>query len=502
MSRFARPFAILGIGATMALMASCTSLDEKIYDVIPSAGFGNTSDQLAALLGPAYSNLRGATWNFHNMEVTSDVMLVPTRGKDWYDGGNWLNLHRHTWTSQLGPLNDFWGWCFSGGGIGGINKLITQVNSNNTLSSTAKASAIAELKAIRAYYYLILIDYFGNVPILTETSTGKPTTSQRADVYAFIEKELTDASASLTKDVVYSKMNYWVAKTLLAKLYLNAGVYKGTPEWAKAVAAADEVIKSGKFSLAGDFFQTFATNNETSPEIIWAFPHDRFQAGGMNINMRTLHYQSQRTYGLGASPWNGFCSLAEFYNTFESSDVRRKMFITGLQKSADGAQLTDDNGDPLDFTVKIDNDFYAQTDKGMQGFGARLGKYAIQTNNTVSDQDNDWVALRLADVILMRAEANFRLNNTASALADLNTIRARAGVKAFTTADVTADNILAERGREMAWEGWRRSDQIRFGKYTTGGSKFVQDKTARTTLMPIPQPQLDGNPGLKQNPGY
>lgn len=503
MSRFAKPLAMLGVGA-MAFMASCTNLDETVYNVVPSAGFGNTPEQLAALLGPAYSNLRGATDNFHNMEVTSDVMIVPTRGKDWYDDGNWLNLHRHTWTSQLNPLNGFWGWCYEGGGIAGLNSLIRQVNGNATLSATAKTSAVAELRAIRAYYYLILVDMFGNVPILRETDapTSRPTTAARAEVYAFIEKELTEASANLSKDVVYSKMNYWVAKTLLAKLYLNAEVYKGSPEWAKAAAAADEVIKSGKFSLATNFFQTFATNNESSPEIIWAFPHDRNQAGGMNIQMRTLHYANQQTYKLNNAPWNGFCSLAEFYNSFDATDARRAMFITGNQTSAEGAQLFDDNKDPLVFTVDVPKDEYAQTDKGMQGVGARLGKYAIQRNNTSNDQDNDWVALRLADVYLMRAEANFRATGAAAALADLNVIRARAGVRAFTAADVTADNILAERGRELAWEGWRRSDLIRFGKYTTGGSKFVRDRTARTTLMPIPQPRIDANPGIKQNPGY
>lgn len=501
MSRFAKPLGILGIGA-MAFMASCTNLDETVYNVIPSAGFGNTPEQLAALLGPAYSNLRGATDNFHNMEVTSDVMLVPTRGKDWYDDGNWLNLHRHTWTSQLSPLNNFWGWCYEGGGIAGLNSLIKQVNSSSTLTTAAKTAAISELRAIRGYYYLVLIDMFGNVPILTEATSGLPTTAARTEVYAFIEKELTEASAGLPKDIVYGKMNYWVAKTLLAKLYLNAAVYKGTAEWAKAAATADEVIKSGKYTLPANFLSTFATNNETSPEIIWAFPHDRNQAGGMNIQMRTLHYANQATYKLNGAPWNGFCSLAEFYNSFDATDARREMFITGNQTAADGTQLFDDNKDPLVFTVDVPKDEYAQTDKGMQGVGARLGKYAIQRNTTTNDQDNDWVALRLADVILMRAEANFRLTGAAAALADVNTIRARAGVAPFTAAQLTATTLLAERGREMAWEGWRRSDMIRFGVYNTGGSKFVRDRTARTTLMPIPQPRIDANPGVKQNAGY
>lgn len=501
MSRFAKPLAMLGVGA-MAFMASCTNLDEDLYSVVPLAGFGNTTDQLNALLGPAYANLRDASWQFHNMEVTSDVMLVPTRGKDWFDNGNWLNLHRHTWTSQLGPLNDYWGWCYEGG-IGRLNSLITLVNSNGTLDATKKAASIAELRTIRAFYYLLLIDMFGNIPITTEATTGKQIgTSTRAEVYTFIEKELTESQTALSKDLVYSKVNYWVNKMIQAKLYLNAGVYKGTPEWAKAAAAADEVIKSGKYTLNSDFLANFATNNEGSPETIWAFPFDKNQAGGMNIQMRTLHYANQRTYGLNAAPWNGFCSLAEFYTSFDATDKRRGMFLTGPQFAADGTPLKDDAGDPLVFEPVVAKDEYAQTDKGMQGAGARLQKYAIQRNNTSNDQDNDWVAFRLADAHLMRAEANFRLTGAAAALADLNAVRARAGVAPFTAAQVTAPAILAERGREMAWEGWRRSDLIRFGVYTEGGSKFVKDRTPKTNLMPIPQPRIDANPGVKQNPGY
>ncbi|TDB59850.1 RagB/SusD family nutrient uptake outer membrane protein [Arundinibacter roseus] len=476
-------------------MASCTNLEESIYGVIPQEGFGNTPEQLAALLGPAYSNVRDASWNWHNHEVTTDVMLVPTRGADWYDGGNWLNYHRHTWSTLHGPINDMWGWIFEGG-INTINQLIPQVEGN--------APATAELRAVRAFYYLLALDLFGNVPIITESGAASAATKTRAEVYAFVETELTAALPNLSEAKTYGRINKWAAQALLAKLYINAQVYKGSPEWAKCVAACDAVINSGQYSLESNFFNNFSINNEGSTENVWAIPFDKNQAGGMTIAYRTLHYANQATYGLADTPWNGFCSLADFYNSFENNDLRKQMFITGLQKSASGANLKDALGNDLVFTIDVPKDEMTAQDVTYQGAGARLGKYQIQTNNVRTDQDNDWAMLRLADVHLMRGEAKFRLGDQAGALADVNPIRQRAGLAPATS--LTLDSILEERGRELAWEGWRRNDLVRFGKFTEVGgkftSKFMKNPAAHTALFPIPQQRIDANPGLKQNPGY
>jgi hypothetical protein len=476
-------------------MASCTNLEESVYGVIPQEGFGNTPQQLAALLGPAYSNVRDASWQWHNHEVTTDVMMVPTRGADWYDGGNWLNYHRHTWSTLHGPINDMWGWIFEGG-INTINQLIPQVEGN--------AKAVSELKAVRAFYYLLALDLFGNVPIITESGAASAATRTRAEVYAFVETELKAAIPNLSTDKTYGRINQYVAQGLLAKLYLNAQVYKGSPEWAKAVAACDAVISSGKYSLEANFFSNFTTQNQGSTENVWAIPFDKNQAGGMTIAYRTLHYENKATYGLADTPWNGFCSLADFYNSFDNNDLRKRMFITGSQKSASGTQLKDALGNDLVFTIDVPKDEMTANDVTYQGAGARMGKYEIQTNNAVTDQDNDWVMLRLADIHLMRAEAKFRLGDTPGALADVNPIRQRAGLAPATT--LTLDALLTERGRELAWEGWRRNDLVRFGKFTEVGgkftSKFMKNPAPHTALFPIPQQRIDVNPALKQNPGY
>ncbi|MHA8082992.1 RagB/SusD family nutrient uptake outer membrane protein [Aquirufa sp. A-Brett2-15D] len=479
----------VGVFASLAL-SSCTDLTEPVYDSIPADQFLKTDAQIAAALGPAYGGLRGITWDWFNpSEASSDELIVPTRGGDWFDGGDWLAYSRHTWTPQHGPINGMWGFIF--GNISQVNQLIPVVAANQ--------KAVDELRAVRAIYYFMAVDAFGNVPIVTDNKSSAATKT-RAEVYAFIVSELTAAIPNLTSGKSYSRMTQDAAKALLAKVYLNAGVYSGTAQWQKAYDTADQVIKSSNgWSLSSSTLSNFVVQNQGSNENIFSIPFDSFKAGGMNFHMRTLHYANQQTYGLGNSPWNGFCTLADFYNSFESGDLRGAMWIKGQQYASSGAKLKDAKGADLAFVADWEKDQMTDADAVFQVAGIRSQKYEIQKNNPNGDQSNDYVFLRLADVILMRAEAAFRLGNTAQALTDINAIRTRSGVAALTA--VTADAILAERGRELAWEGWRRNDMIRFGKFSTA-RKFmaVTDKTRE--LFPIPQPRRDANPLLTQNPGY
>lgn len=483
---------VLSVSALSLLgLQSCTDLTEPVYSsIIDDGNFPKTDDQIAAVLGPAYGGLRGMTDNWFNpSEATTDELIVPTRGGDWFDNGDWLAYSRHTYTAQHSPINNAWGFIF--GNISQVNQLMQVVKSNQ--------KAVDELRAIRAFYYFMAIDMFGNVPIVTDASSNAGTKT-RAEVYAFIESELTAVIPNLNAGKVYSRINQDVANMLLAKLYLNAGVYKGTPEWQKAYDTINKVIKSANaYALTASTLENFAVQNQGSTESIWNIPYDNFKAGGMNFQMRTLHYANQRTYNLGNAPWNGFCTLAEFYNSFDPKDARIKMWLTGQQYAADGTPLTDAKNQPLAFITDFNKDQMTDADPEFQVAGARSQKYEIQRNNPNGDQSNDFVVFRLADAILVRAEAAFRLGKTAEALADVNTIRTRSGVAPLTT--LTADAILAERGRELAWEGWRRNDMIRFGVYSKE-RKFMKNTDKNKELFPIPQPRIDANPALKQNPGY
>ncbi|SOE22130.1 Starch-binding associating with outer membrane [Spirosomataceae bacterium TFI 002] len=470
--------------------SACTDLTEPIYDAIPADQFLQTDAQIAAALGPAYSGMRGITWDWFNpSEASSDELIVPTRGGDWFDNGDWLAYSRHTWTPNHGPINGMWGFIF--GQIAQVNKLVPVVSNNK--------AAVDELRAVRAFYYFMAIDAFGNVPISTESSTDAGTKT-RAEVYAFIEKELTEAIPSLPAGKAYSRLNQDAARMLLAKLYLNAGVYKGAPEWQKAYDQINLVINSANgYSLSAKTLDNFIVSNEGSSEAIFNIPYDASLAGGLNFHMRTLHYANQQTYGLGNAPWNGFCTLADFYNSFDKNDARSEMWLVGQQYSASGAELKDAKGAPLAFVPDWEKDQMTDADAVYQVAGARSQKYQIQRNNPNGDQDNDYVFFRLADALLMRAEAALWLGKTGEALADVNTIRERSLVAPLT--EVTAEAILAERGRELAWEGWRRNDMIRFGTFTKE-RKFMKNLDKTRELFPIPQPRIDANPLLKQNPGY
>ena len=479
----------VGVFASLAL-SSCTDLTEPVYDSIPADQFLKTDAQISAALGPAYGGLRGITWDWFNpSEASSDELIVPTRGGDWYDGGDWLAYSRHTWTPQHGPINGMWGFIF--GNISQVNQLIPVVASNQ--------KAVDELRAVRAIYYFMAVDAFGNVPIVTDNKSSAATKT-RAEVYNFIVTELTAAIPNLPAGKAYSRMTQDAAKALLAKVYLNAGVYSGKTEWQKAYDTADQVIKSTNgWTLSSSTLSNFVVQNQGSGENIFTIPFDSFKAGGMNFHMRTLHYANQQTYGLGNSPWNGFCTLADFYNSFESNDLRSAMWIKGQQYASSGAKLKDSKGADLAFVADWEKDQMTDADAVFQVAGIRSQKYEIQRNNPNGDQSNDYVFLRLADVILMRAEAAFRLGNTAQALTDVNSIRTRSGVAPLTA--ITADAILAERGRELAWEGWRRNDLIRFDKFSTA-RKFMKVTDKTRELFPIPQPRRDANPLLTQNPGY
>ncbi|MDI1323667.1 MAG: RagB/SusD family nutrient uptake outer membrane protein [Algoriphagus sp.] len=481
------------------LLGSCWELEQEVLDGVTPEDVANSENPILidVLKASAYSKIVGS-WGSHNsiwsiQEVSSDEMAIPQKGADWEDGGLWLRMHRHTWGTSEDAFNNSWNYCFSA--IGEINNLIVSFPDVELL--------VAELKVLRALNYLWLIDSFGNVPIVTETTTGgNPTNNTRAEVYAFIESSIKDNMDLLSKDDTKTTINYYTAHAMLAKLYLNAGIYIGTPKWAEAEAAADVVINSGKFSLSSNFFSNFSTRNGGSTENILTLPYDENNAGGFNLAQMTLHYASQNTYNLQEQPWNGYASLEEFYNSYDDSDVRKAAFIEGPQFAADGitrlkdlsAEPGDPDGQPLTFTPKINMlgpNAYRQA-------GVRVGKFEFASGAAAS-LSNDYPLIRLGDIILIKAESAFRLGKTGPALTAINQIRTRAGVPAYTT--LTLDLIFEERGREMFAEASRRTDQIRFGKWNQPWWEKAASQPFRA-LFPIPLQQINANPNLKQNPGY
>jgi starch-binding outer membrane protein, SusD/RagB family len=507
---------------------SCSDLEPEFGDVIPEENYFQNEASYISALGSAYTNLYGFMNHgqmFSLDAVSSDEACIPHKGPDWEDGKQWLRMHRHEFFDGEGVFGNVWN--FSYGGINTCNRLLATFEAVGTPEADA---FIAELRALRAYYYLILMDVFGNVPLVTSFDVEpdfKPATVSRQEIFNFVESELRDNVDKLTKTVggaAYGRVNYYAGQAMLMSLYLNAGVYTGTPQWQKAIDACDAIINDGKYSLESNFFANFAVNNAGSKENIWNIPYDGVNAGGFNLVQMTLHYESQKTFKTVDQPWNGYCVLADFYASFEQTDERFTgagrgygVMLHGPQYDFDGNLLFDNadswypdkEADAAEFpslteeerqrAVVFGPEINQLEPQAWRDGGARISKYEYGIG-TVNSMSNDFALYRYAEVLLNKAEAMWRLNaGSTEALDMVNLIRERAGVAPFASLD--ADNFLAERGREMCFEAKRRADLIRFGAW---GDTWWE-KTANEphkTLMPIPGAQIALNPNLDQNPGY
>ena len=490
----------LCVGGLVAMtMGSCWELEQEVLT-------GITQEQLEANVTPelievlkqsAYSAVVG-NWGGHGglysiIEVTSDELSIPQKGADWEDGGIWLRAHRHTWINTDGPYNGAWQYAF--GVVAEANLLMIQFPDLEEL--------VAELKVLRALGYLWLIDNFGNVPIVRETDVApNPPSNSRAEVFAFIESSILENAPLLTRNNTRTNLNYWTAHMILAKLYLNAEVYIGQPKWAEAKAALDVIINEGPYSLAPNFFANFSNNNSNSPENMFTLPYDENNAGGFNIHQMTFHYSTQQTFELQEQPWNGYAALEEFYNSYEDVDVRKNSLREGPQFRSDGvtpiidasAEANDPDGPEINFTPNINE----LAPNALRQAGTRVNKFEIPLG-AGPNLNNDFPIFRYADVLLMRAEASWRLGETAQALSFVNQVRERANVAPLTSID--ANVLLAERGRELFAEGHRRSDLIRFGRYNAPWWEKNASAPFRN-LFPVPEAQLLANPNLTQNLGY
>ncbi|WP_207632891.1 RagB/SusD family nutrient uptake outer membrane protein [Foetidibacter luteolus] len=527
----------------LLFMASCTNLDEReeLYDTVTSDNFYKTDEELVAALGAAYTNLYGTFGNADNImplqEVTTDEMVVPTRGPDWGDGGHWVRLKKHIYKADDPRPTGTWERLYKG--VNTCNRLLATLE---PLGTDASKKYVSELKALRAIYFYWLLDLYGNVPITTDfANTEPPANNTRNEVYEFVEKELLENIPSLQKTgpnngETYGRVNYYTAYATLAKLYLNAQVYTGTPQWDKAIAACDEIINSGQYALMANYADNFKKENKGSTEFIWVIPYDEIKATGFTTPLITLHPAQQSAYSLGLQPWNGFASVQEFYQSYidpaqnpgpkglvvgvglngdmDSGTVDKRLsnFIVGPQYQADGvtplldAASDDPGGNPLVFTPYMNE----LEPAAWRQSGARIGKWEIYKGGT-GNLSNDYCIFRYADILLTKAEALARKNGwgDAVALALVNQIRTtHGGVDPYASLD--ANKFLAERGREMFAETTRRQDLIRFGKYNDAYRFHAADPVDNLgpnginhlNVFPIPATQLNANKNLKQNPGY
>ena len=463
-------------------------------------------------VSPAYDRLKevvNITSLMGAQEITSDELCVPVRPA-WYDGGHWKRLHRHEWTKGDPIMWRTWMDLYTG--ILECNRLMLDLKDlNNPMIDAYEAEVIG----LRALYYLWLIDLYGNIPLYTDFSTDFKSLSNtsRPKVFEFIEAELQSTLQSLPPQVdetIYGRIQFYVIKAIQAKLYVNAEVYTGTPQWQKAIDACDEIINSGMYRLENDYFDNFITENSLSSEIIFSIPFDENIDESFNIHMASLHPEHQKTYNMTMSPWNGWCAIEEFYHSYEDGDRRKGSgeypgnFLYGPQFSANGDSLLDAEHEPDDpdgaFVVLSPG--ITSIDSVLRQEGVRIGKYEVAPGSGLG-LSNDFPVFRFADILLMKAEALMKLGSQNEALALVNQVRFRADLPPLT--EITADILLEERGRELFAEMHRRTDLIRFGKFGEAWWEKTASEACRT-LFPIPVSAGGGpvhaGPFVVQNPCY
>lgn len=545
----------------LAALSMTSCLDEHPKDQLDEdAIYGSASDIYINAVASLYNYIGGANESegiqgtcrgiYDYNTLTTDEAMIPIRGGDWYDGGLWNAMYQHRWSADDQSLYDTWKYLYKV--IVLANKSLDIISNKSALLSAAQQEEYrAEIRAIRAMFYYYAMDMFGRVPLVLSNAEQLHSSlfqgqTDRSSIFQFVFQELQQVLPSLPDQHSNKEGNYYgritqpVVNFLLAKLALNAEIYmyddwtqgyasrpKGSDihfsvpasdaslrngdkvdfrklnAWETCIYYCDKLAEEGYVLESDDSFN-FSTHNETSKENIFTIPMDKnIYTNQFHYLFRSYHYTHGGALGWGSE--NGTCATistmkANHYGEADE-DVRCKMnFVAGVVK-VDGHELLMDNGKPLEYqpfevAQNLTNSKFVKT------AGARMAKYEVDRTSYMDGklQSNDIVLFRYVDALLMKAEAKVR--NGENGDEELNRIRARVGMP---YRKATLDNILEERLLELVWEGWRRQDLIRFGKFTGAydlRTPLQDESSGYTTVFPIPQKCIDLNSELVQNKGY
>lgn len=431
---------ISGLVILVGLVAgSCTDLSETVYSELLAEQFVPTEKDIPAIIAPVYTGMRSmmAGWQgmFDLQEEPADQIVTPARPNGWYDGGTYQRMHKHTWTPTQWQPQNLWNNCYRG--INTANRVIYQIESGELPIENGKENLLAELRAVRAYYYSVLLDTHGNIPIVDDYKDVElPEQATRKQVYDFVVSELTTVIPLLNETVdksTYGRFTKWAAKATLARVYLNAQIYTGTAQWALCISECNDIIASAKYQLETYYRDIFKTENENSREIIFSVPYDETKATGWQIHMKTLDPLSRLVFKMEAQPWGGNCAVPQWIDTYDADDQRLK--DTWIQ----GPQYNPDNGNLVIDYVK----FVKDIDLAASNQGYRIGKYEIKIG-AKSALSNDYVVFRYADVLMMKAECLLRTGHEDDAALIVSDVRARSFRANPAKATVTGADLLEE----------------------------------------------------------
>lgn len=561
-------------GIYMVAVAACTDLSEEPYDTILKDNFFSSKEDVIRATLRTYDHAHSTIadpW-YTVQSNTSDEQMTPNRQGHWLDGQYYYRLHYHTWTSQDGFANSMWNNSYVG--IAQANNSIEDLQSLDVtrfgFTDAEVQRFIAELRVFRAWYHLRLFDFYRNIVISTQYKDADPRPLQATpqETFDFIERELTDAVASLPKKgEVANYEGRWTqagAMSLLVRLYLNAEAWTGTARYDDCAKIAEDIIAGvyGTYAIEDRWDAPFDYDNDRSPETIFAFPsrlayaryHYNNNMYWWSIPFRGAPYFQVTTIGSGNPKFalqpgrdvdgNEYpFALGKPFVKFQRypDDVRLKlyrnlgnsrregMFLFGyLEDPVTGERIKSDNGYDLYirdqvgvFNRSVDGELVSygpgevnpdkQSDMthADQNSGIHIVKYPLYPSTDPNSLESDYVEIRLAEIYYSLAECRFREGNTAEASRLLNAVRHRyypEGSPSLYNEDgseLDEQELLDEWGREFLAEARRRTDLVRWGKFSTGTWWDKEpDADDHTNIMPIGQNVLNASPQLIQNEGY
>ena len=478
----------------LLITQGCESiLEEPVYSEFAGGNLLTTKSGIESLLFDGYSwsaNMNGpqSQHEIKRAEMTSDILTHSGGGEH----GNASYLLNFTWDATTNDNNAFmWESCWSA--IRNANIVLENINNVVNITDEERGEIAAEARFIRAIEYYDLWNQYGGVPL--RKSTDDPLELPRIseeELINFVEMELLDIENILPSpgNETYGRANSGAVRAFLTKIYLN------TKQWQKAADMAQNIISDGIYELYPDYNEMFALEHEQNSEFIWVRP--AFTNNGPTTNTTTatafpIGFYKALDGGIAGVIQQGWTNYAsqyrlydEFYNSFAPNDKRKNRILT---------KYIHNNGDTINLLATTNN--------------TRSMKYPPDPNATGTMHGNDIPFIRYADILLSRAEALNEIQGpNGESIELINKTRNRAGLEDivlsdFNTKDKLRDHILDERRWEFWYEGKRRRDLLRMGKFIEFAKKRgVKNAQQFHEKFPIPQYALEANKLLEQNPGY
>lgn len=551
------------VGAAALCAPSC-DLDEKFYSEVTPDTFFTSPESTYAVLCRPFTHWKwyiGAD-RWYLQELTTDEMVCPKRGSDWYNSGEYYRLHYHTWSPDDRIVVNTYD-----GTTGGISRALEAksdlqgVDYNAIgLNDAVKADHINQLNAITAYFYMRGLDYFGGMPIYYSVDDDLCARSTARETYAHIETLLKDAIPALSKKTTLGAsedgyIKQAAAAALLAQLYFNAVAYIGEEHFDECAEICRDIIGGvyGTYELDKTWYGPHCFDNNTSPEVIWTVPSENSKVEWNWYFKYFYHYSSYEYFGIETAGYNGFMltpsldpqgryytqwKLGNPYQKFNDKDLRKKPYRYLGSRKYEGMFLVGDQTNPnnpsqqclgqKEYSGKVINlvdqvarfsevgtkynsvaELTSTMADGEENSGVRLVK-APQPNldDKLLRWNPDCPVIRLSEIYYMLAECELRAGDKKTAAGLINQVRGRNFEGGADPNPVTADNLdeyrmLDEWMIEFLGEGRRRTDLIRWDKFVTESwwdHTPLNDKNKN--LFPIPNSAISANNLIEQNPGY